>query len=917
MKAWQYDADGISTDAAPDQLSDYIIRTDRVDEFLASTGDDNKYFIIAPKGFGKTLLLRAKSQFYRTEKKAYHCLPADSLVERLTLANFDFSYRDLKGYMTLEAWHKIWELTLSLSILRSLNRSVPEEYLSLLGEAFAVSDILRILLQNRGSLDKLYELLPRTLSPKLRSLPLHGGATQIAMFIDNIDEAFARHANASGSHAALDPLVWHSAQNGILRVARDLMVTNKHLKIFVSLRQEAWTNYRSELKLQLEDQIVFLEYKKSEIRRIFENNIAHTAPAVLYDEDATSLLEKFFGYVEQEHKFAKSPDGTPRTEDVFDFVYRHTFGRPREILRIGAELAAISPASDRKPQEVIERVNNVSGALFTQYKSEVVPRFEDEALDYVLSAVNSNVITRDQADAIQNSPEAVKMNSRPISYLWRLGLLGVVKTDPANDSYYQSFQPAGHYRGEEEEDFPPHVEYFVFHSCLDKKLQNLYDSRFYNRDNIIGNRYPFIPPNDSAKGLLHTHVGLSRDSLTIVLPEFAKASSLAILLQPTAEFSQLRGCSKLEIRTSNSEPITLRVLRDDMHESEIAAALAQWRTADSHVLVYSNRDSIVQTVLQDTHGISITDSGDGSIAALRAYFENHPKTPVVYLCQRYRNFSSIKKVRDSIRAASVSSADLRLVLCDRFLYRRSILRESAEQMTLDIEAEEDGRLILRDSSDRRLEPNEIIRRPSNEAEFSAYAIRQLYLVEGVYRLVRILKSQGSPISDESRFADVVTLFCDIQVNRMYASRKFGNQVIRDLFGGGSDTDARVRLREFGEQMIERFSKLDKQDIGLDPRYIQRAKQARMFPNRTEFYAYAEKSPKFYENRAVSSLADVLDIQPLDRYYSVFVSYSYRDEDFALRCLDSLKKRGVSAFCFSVDNPVGDISGSMARGVAER
>ena len=68
MKPWIIDAANILT--KKDQLNDLgIVATNRIKMFLV---DDEISFVVAPKGFGKTLLLIAKRlQYHREERSSF------------------------------------------------------------------------------------------------------------------------------------------------------------------------------------------------------------------------------------------------------------------------------------------------------------------------------------------------------------------------------------------------------------------------------------------------------------------------------------------------------------------------------------------------------------------------------------------------------------------------------------------------------------------------------------------------------------------------------------------------------------------------------------------------------------------------------------------------------------------------------
>ena len=78
MRAWTVDADDIRV--AEDFDESLLHRTPEIDGFLTLDRDD-KFIVIGTKGFGKTLLLKAKRILYQREGRAA-CLPAGNLLDK-------------------------------------------------------------------------------------------------------------------------------------------------------------------------------------------------------------------------------------------------------------------------------------------------------------------------------------------------------------------------------------------------------------------------------------------------------------------------------------------------------------------------------------------------------------------------------------------------------------------------------------------------------------------------------------------------------------------------------------------------------------------------------------------------------------------------------------------------------------------
>src|SRR4029453_1985057 len=78
MRAWTVDADDIRV--AEDFDESLLHRTPEIDSFLNLDRDD-KFIVIGTKGFGKTLLLKAKRILHQRKTKAL-CLPLSNLLDK-------------------------------------------------------------------------------------------------------------------------------------------------------------------------------------------------------------------------------------------------------------------------------------------------------------------------------------------------------------------------------------------------------------------------------------------------------------------------------------------------------------------------------------------------------------------------------------------------------------------------------------------------------------------------------------------------------------------------------------------------------------------------------------------------------------------------------------------------------------------
>src|SRR5690606_8267993 len=109
MRAWTVDADDIRV--AEDFDAALLHRTPEIDDFLSHGGD--KFVVIGTKGFGKTLLLKAKRVLYQSGGVV--CLPDRSLLDK-PIGDKVFSKEAISIYADSPLWwSKVWLTSIALA----------------------------------------------------------------------------------------------------------------------------------------------------------------------------------------------------------------------------------------------------------------------------------------------------------------------------------------------------------------------------------------------------------------------------------------------------------------------------------------------------------------------------------------------------------------------------------------------------------------------------------------------------------------------------------------------------------------------------------------------------------------------------------------------------------------------------------
>ena len=114
MRAWTVDADDIRV--AEDFDESLLHRTPEIDAFL-TPGRDDKFVVIGTKGFGKTLLLKAKRVLLQREGQAV-CLPQGNLLDK-PIGDKIFGREAIALFAASPLpWSKVWLSAIALATLK-------------------------------------------------------------------------------------------------------------------------------------------------------------------------------------------------------------------------------------------------------------------------------------------------------------------------------------------------------------------------------------------------------------------------------------------------------------------------------------------------------------------------------------------------------------------------------------------------------------------------------------------------------------------------------------------------------------------------------------------------------------------------------------------------------------------------------
>ena len=497
MRAWTVDADDIQI--ADDLDVTLLHRTSWIESFLDQKRSD-QFIVTATKGFGKTLLLKAKRISYGHGVTT--CIPDNSLLDK-PIGDKVFNAGMIAVYgESTDNWKRVWLISIAVAVLKRLGMvdglKVNPQLHSLIVNPNLIGVIdhfVNLLDFERGALFRSASETDSQLIPRIRNI-----SSPVAIFIDSIDEYFNKHittqATRPASHAGeLSPNIWYFSQMGLVEVAYQLRRVSHQLKVFVAIRKEAFAKFEETTSMaqQYRGSTVDIVYSPAGLREIFINNVRRETARNLVDPGRlkSEPLAAFFGTDVVTH------DHTSEREDVFEYVCRHTLRRPRDFMTVGRKLSELTPEERRREHTLKNAVHDAATAIAREYINEIQPYLGGIDLYAFFRLLQRNVLSRAECEAIfleyaiamgtPNEPPHV------FSALFCAGLLGWVDVDLVTGRMVQKFLLPGE-RAFEHGDCLPESSHYLFHPVLTSLIgeANPRYVRDLDRTNEIGSGRAWI-----------------------------------------------------------------------------------------------------------------------------------------------------------------------------------------------------------------------------------------------------------------------------------------------------------------------------------------------------------------------------------------------------------------------------------------
>ena len=492
-QSWASDANQIDIGT----LKDLTFKNAVVREFLDGA---HKHFVSGSKGLGKTLLLTYKRSLL---SETYQVAAAGK--ERRQPVQFvpeGRPYLDLMGDLPsvdhtqidlmsgLDPCKRLWSFSFRVSIvsyhpqligvgdpadlaplprrLRGLLEGRPVE------PTMVVKELLSLTVRQ---INQVIDAMEGPLERRLRSL--HSG---VYIFVDKLDQALRRLPRAA----------WVHMQAGMLEAAWDLMSANRHVKIFATIREEAFSGYESDIKTNLYGATSTLRYAKHELHELLEKLTYYYEGLPLRDFVLLDVV---------------STGRSARSEGTFDFLHRHSLGRPRDLVIFASEISRNRRALDERAFTRI--VQDTSAGLLVANVFDEMRVFLEVLSDRdrrarFLSLIPHDVLSHDEVVEVWCRFHGVDRAYfdahgrdagdvyHPFRELFECGLLGVLAPDPAGERLVQRFrQPHDGVAGSRHE--LPRSRYYLLHPALRAMLERLAgDGRFHAiRHVLVGHGEPW------------------------------------------------------------------------------------------------------------------------------------------------------------------------------------------------------------------------------------------------------------------------------------------------------------------------------------------------------------------------------------------------------------------------------------------
>jgi hypothetical protein len=493
-----------------------LLITPSIKDFL-NIEKDTKYFIIAPKGFGKTLFLKYKrikyEEKYRSESGScsVFLIPENKLIDERTIY-LDYDWEQERFLSNEDTWRDVWLLAILLSVIKNIQqdskRKHNEDYI-LIMNGINEANLPRLMKLIKSNSITPYNFLEKVLNSghnkffvlknELNSLLsiIRGKRISTAIFLEEIDIKFTNKEKTPDKNTFQNIL--KLSQIGLMSAVRDLSNINQHIKVFSCISSESYMQMRqtNEFSLQMGSNIQSINYSKNELKEIINKKIKSLNKETFV---RPKLLHKnpIFCFLGLDKLSDNYVDGGE--EKVFDYIYRHTIKRPVDLILLIDELKNLDIRNEENVKKVI---NEKATEIVLGYIKDTMPylTINQEDLERLFTLLNKNIISFDEIQMIcsefnnktlSTERDCTKSSKIPIFVeLYNMGLLGILENYETGEFNCQSFLQPGELFGVLSTKHVPQSPMYFIHPALYREIKR-FNSKFeVNKEVIVGDKSPY------------------------------------------------------------------------------------------------------------------------------------------------------------------------------------------------------------------------------------------------------------------------------------------------------------------------------------------------------------------------------------------------------------------------------------------
>lgn len=325
--------------------------------------------------------------------------------------------------------------------------------------------------------------------------------SSVCMFIDKVDQALSNqtHTIVGQSKMSTGPRnasFWQYAQLSLAEVSYELLSKNSHIKVYYSIRSEAFVDAAqiSYTFQNFRQYYCSLTYSREELLKMYNQYILHEKDENLYDSSLkhASPSKAFLGIDEIECKYIKNIK-----ESVFDYILRHTFLRPRDIMDICYHLYAANlklfcnTELENKIREVVNRESQVNLENYISSTEKLLLGINREHIEYLCQLLNINVLNenyinyvcrrlneyfKDDQMLVCNKECEQCEKLHPFCQLYNVGLIGYLWNNRANVNSIRFFDQNNGIICNTNH-ILPNSKYYFLHPCLASKAEHIRKNR--------------------------------------------------------------------------------------------------------------------------------------------------------------------------------------------------------------------------------------------------------------------------------------------------------------------------------------------------------------------------------------------------------------------------------------------------------